>query len=128
MTEEEKKAIKTINLFLNKPVRFKNKNIIANNEIEAIKTFLNLIEKLRKENHDLNNKVWLYTDKYNDMVISNGKYLDKIIKLEKNSIPKNKIREKLEKIEKEKEQYYAAGQHLMYMLLKNQLKRLLEEE
>ena len=93
MTEEEKKAIETINLFLNKPVRFKNKNIIANNEIVAIKTLLNLIEKLKKENHDLNNKVWLYTDKYNDMVISNGKYLDKIIKLEKNSIPKDKIRE-----------------------------------
>lgn len=77
---------------------------------------------------ELKNKV----DKRNNELIeleetSEKEFLTKQ-EVNENYIPKDKIREKLEKIEKEKEQYYAAGQHLMYMLLKNQLKSLIEEE
>ena len=77
-----------------------------------------------------------YTDDpmYDEMVRKHNNLFDYertleiIEELEKDYIPKDKIREKLEKIEKEKKQYYDAGQPLLYMLLKNQLKSLIEEK
>lgn len=42
---KEEKAIKILNNFLDEPVRYGYRNKIANNEIEAIETLLNLIQK-----------------------------------------------------------------------------------
>lgn len=128
MTEEEKKVIEYFKKsFTSKTPPYWYDDTIENSEIK-IKTLVNLIEKLKKENHDLKNKVWLYTDKYNDMVISNGKYLDKIIKLEKNSIPKDKIREKIKDLQKDYNNDVFIGYEKITGEAIKKLKELLEEE
>ena len=124
MTEEEKKAIETLQYLCSDDCI--NKDII--------KTIVKLIEKLQKENEELKEDNLGIREENIKLVnchISYERYtgLDFLLPDKfKYAIPKDKIREKLEKIEKEKIQYYDAGQPLIYMLLKNQLKSLIEEE
>lgn len=155
MTEEEKKAIRRFDWINWLMKKFGKEVALISSDSKHIETLLNLIEKLQNENErqqdiiiekdrqlhlmhkeiqSVREQVWEITDKsLKDILMLNTPKIiieskEDIKGLLDNYIPKNKIREKLEKIEKEKEQYYAAGQHLMYMLLKNQLKSLLEEE
>lgn len=93
-------------------------------EYQAIEVVLKELDKKDKEIERKTEHAKYFSKERNKKIVRIGALENKL----NDSIPKNKIREKLEKIEKEKEQYYAAGQHLMYMLLKNQLKSLLEEE
>lgn len=115
MTEEENKAIKTINLFLNKPVRFKNKNIIANNEIEAIDTLLNLIEKLQKEN----------------LLLRAKENMSAYFEFKRNYIPKDKIRELFKELYIIEESKYAKNKTIdsdkAFKFVKD-IEKLLEEE
>lgn len=96
----------------------------CNNLYEPVKVVLKELDKKDKEIERKTEHAKYFSKERNKKIVRIGALENKL----NDSIPKNKIREKLEKIEKEKEQYYAAGQHLMYMLLKNQLKSLLEEE
>lgn len=139
MTEEEKKAIEDlkeeIEYYKGKYFNSKDDEEYNDKTLYSIRTsvkdsevLINLIEKLKKEIK--------YIREYNAELVEANSSLDwdydelkdnfEHYKLQ--SIPKDKIREKLEKIEKEKIQYYDAGQPLIYMLLKNQLKSLIEEE
>ena len=120
MTEEENKAIELIGcLNLNESYIITSKQWNEQDVHKAIDTILNLIEKLQKENKELkekndNNNV--YKDLQEDLTSL----------LKKEFIPKDKIREKLERLENQKENY--KEQPLIYMLLKNQLKSLIEEK
>lgn len=96
MTEEENEAIETLQYLCSDDCISK----------DIIKTIVNLIKKLQKENEELR-------------VQGSIVYLDY-------KILKDKIREKLERLENQKENY--KEQPLIYMLLKNQYKELLEEE
>lgn len=94
-------------------------------EIEAIDLVLEKLEQIQKENEELNNRDTSRLSEIGRLRTKNN-HLENEIKYY--YIPKDKIRAKLEKIEKEKIQYYDAGQPLIYMLLKNQLKSLIEEK
>lgn len=132
MTEEEKKAIDLLKFY-----EGFFKNIGHEEEVKSIENIINLIEKLQKENEELR-KNQKYKKDFNgekifcleydketlrDMVVEKQ---EEIKELKSNSIPKDKIREKLERLENQKENY--KEQPLIYMLLKNQYKELLEEE
>lgn len=127
MAEEENKAIETINLFLNKPVRFKNKNIIANNEIEAIDIILNLIEKLKKENEEFKKQLTPTPEHPVPVEYQTSVFVDK-----RDYIPKDKIREKIKELDNWDSEYYKrVTNHIEYTLtelVKNILSELLEEE
>lgn len=124
MTEGENKAIEYLKE--NSLVRLNE-----NNEIVAYGNahkyyIINFIEKLKKENEELKNKV---AKRNNELIeldeTSEKEFLTKQ-EVKENYIPKDKIREKLERLENQKENY---KEHpLVYMLLKNQYKELLEEK
>ena len=112
MTEEEKKTFNFLKTFVKTEIDY------CTLKKADVSDILNIIEKLKKENEEKDKKILgrkFYEVDLNEL-------------LKENYIPKDKIREKLEKIEKEKIQYYDAGQPLIYMLLKNQLKSLIEEK
>lgn len=104
MTEEENKAIETLQYLCSDDCI--NKDII--------KIIVNLIEKLKKENEEYK------------LLNANIEKANRIIEGKEEYISKDKIREKLEILENQKENY--KEQPLIYMLLKNQYKELLEEE
>lgn len=134
--EELRNTKKCCPQFNTSGIKCKNKDIHCPTSKETLDYYENFlipgyeeeIKKLKKENEELKNKVVKRDNEIIQLEESAEKEFLTKQEVKENYIPKDKIREKLEKIEKEKEQYYAAGQHLMYMLLKNQLKSLLEEE
>jgi len=134
MTEEENKAIEMLKdrqkdlLEGSKSSFYSSDRELYKEHAEAIDTILNLIEKLQKENEELKNKVVKRDKELIKLEEYANKNFERKDDVKAKYIPKDKIREKLEKIEKEKKQYYDAGQPLIYMLLKNQLKSLIEEK
>jgi len=144
MTEEEKKAIDLLKFY-----EGFFKNIGHEEEVKSIESVINYIEKLKKEIEEKTIIIMAGAEKVKQLEKENEELKNKVVKRDKELIkleeyanknferkddvkakyiPKDKIREKLEKIEKEKKQYYDAGQPLIYMLLKNQLKSLIEEK
>lgn len=124
MTEEEKRAIEQLKK-LDKIVfypRYKNYFIDNMGEIDsAIHTILNLVEKLQKENEELNNRD---TNRLSEI----GELRTKNNYLEENYISKDMIREKYE-IEEALSHGEIAYGVIKYREGKAQaLKELLEEE
>lgn len=110
MTEEEKKAIKTIEEFRDYYARedihkedFNNNQSYekALSEIRQLRnnfdTVLNLITKLQKENEKLKNKLSL---KQFDVNIVYNDYLEKLDEYKRNTIPIQKLKDKIEQLEK----------------------------
>ena len=88
MNEKEKKAVEILNTF---EFRRKTRNYkkISLEDSKSVKIVLNLLEKLQKEN-----------GKLNKLHIEENKHLDFIME---NSIPVQKVKEKLEEILNNKE-------------------------
>lgn len=84
MTDEEKKAVKTLKGWMDYNIRNKNKLLEADKIINVQETILNLIEKLQEENKQLKNAI----------AVANK--LEERIK--ENFIPKEKIVDIIEKI------------------------------
>ncbi len=110
MTEEEKKAIKTIEEFRDYYARedihkedFNNNQSYekALSEIRQLRnnfdTVLNLITKLQKENEELKNKLSL--KQFNVNIVYND-YLEKLDEYERNTIPIQRIKDKIEQLDK----------------------------
>lgn len=110
MTEKEKKAIKTIEEFRDYYARedihkenFNNNQSYekALSEIRQLRnnfdTVLNLITKLQKENEKLKNKLSL---KQFDVNIVYNDYLEKLDEYKRNTIPIQKLKDKIEQLEK----------------------------
>ncbi len=103
MNEEEKKAVK---FFYNLRATIDESNMLFDEEInvkhgkETIKQItiiLNLIEKLQKENEELKNKLSL---KQFDINVVYNDYLEKLNEYKENSIPIQKVKEKIGEINK----------------------------
>ena len=107
MNEEEKNALKVINtrtrrlldeLEIEKEdMSDEPKIAYLMQEIRANKTLLNLIEKLQKENEELKNKLSL---KQFDINVVYNDYLEKLNEYKENSIPIQKVKEKIGEINK----------------------------
>ena len=118
MTEEEKRAIEQLKK-LNKIIfypRYKSYFINNMGEIDnAIHTILNFVEKLQKENEELNNRDTSRLSEIGDLRSRNN-YLEN--EIEYYYIPKYKIREKIKELE----------QDMVLHETRQVLKELLEEE
>lgn len=126
MTEEEKKVVEYFKKsFTSKTPPYWYDDTIENSEIK-IKTLVNLIEKLKKENEELKEKNFKRDKELIKLEEYANKNFERKDDVKAKYIPKDKIREKLEKLENQKENY--KEQPLIYMLLKNQLKSLIEEK
>lgn len=101
MNEEEKKVI---NIFIEKCNKYDEsveiKGISVGEENRMLNTVckaLNLIEKLQKENKELKNKLSL---KQFDINVVYNDYLEKLNEYKENSIPIQKVKEKIGEINK----------------------------
>lgn len=109
MNEEEKKALKVINartrrlldeLEIEKEdMSDEPKIAYLMQEIRANKTILNLIEKLLKENEELNLK---YSMLYNGKI---EKMKAQEVKIKSQVIPVQKVKDKIEELKQEKKKY-----------------------
>lgn len=102
MNEEEKKVV---NIFIEKCNKYDEsveiKGISVGEEYRMLNTVckaLNLIEKLQKENEELKNKLSL---KQFDINVVYNAYLEKLNEYEENSISIQKVKDKIEEIQKE---------------------------
>lgn len=98
MNEEEKKAVEILNTF---ELRRKTKNYkeISLEDSQSVEIVLNLIEKLQKENEELNIKYYiLYTEKVEKMKAQE-------VKIKSQVILKQKVKDKIAEL---KAQYKTA--------------------
>ena len=95
------------------------------NEIELVQTIQEKDKRIKELEEKVKELEYMYENTKRELIARTNKYIEVLEKL-KDSVPKDKIREKLERLENQKENY--KEQPLIYMLLKNQYKELLEEE
>jgi hypothetical protein len=109
MNEEEKKAVGLLKALNNVEKKCKIEKVPYKSEIKKIRIsllpedygifeiLLNLIEKLQKENEELKNKLNL---KQFDVNIVYNDYLEKLNEYERNTIQIQRIKDKIEQLEK----------------------------
>ena len=109
MNEEEKKAVGLLKALNNVEKKCKIEKVPYKSEIKKImisllpedygifEILLNLIEKLQKENEELKNKLSL---KQFDVNIVYNDYLEKLNEYERNTIQIQRIKDKIEQLEK----------------------------
>lgn len=109
MNEEEKKAVGLLKALNNVEKKCKIEKVPYKSEIKKIRIsllpedygifeiLLNLIEKLQKENEELKNKLSL---KQFDVNIVYNDYLEKLNEYERNTIQIQRIKDKIEQLEK----------------------------
>lgn len=130
MNEEEKKAIEELEEFIKGPCetckyceaayKLNRKNIIQ---------LLNLTKKLQKENEELKNKLSL---KQFDINVVYNDYLEKLNKYKENSIPIQKIKDKIEELNnisnaEKLEDIMIGGNYTITELVQYVLQELIEE-
>ena len=98
MNEEERKIVKKFERLYLKD--FNNEKITNEDRLSYIECALitNLIEKLQKENEELKNKLSL---KQFDINVVYNDYLEKLNEYKENSIPIQKVKDKIEKLNDE---------------------------
>lgn len=96
------------------------------NNVIGQETILREIIRLQTENEELKEKVFKRDKELIRLEEYANKNFERKDDVKAKYIPKDKIKEKLERLESQKENY--KEQPLIYMLLKNQLKSLIEEE
>lgn len=129
MNEEEKKVI---NIFIEKCNKYDEsveiKGISVGEENRMLNTVckvLNLIEKLQKENKELKNKLSL---KQFDINVVYNDYLEKLNEYKENSIPIQKVKEKIGEINKKILNALKYDEKIsVYMYQKQFLQELIEE-
>lgn len=130
MNEEEQKAVEELEEFIKGPCetckyceaayKLNRKNIIQ---------LLNLTKKLQKENEELKNKLSL---KQFDINVVYNDYLEKLNKYKENSIPIQKIKDKIEELNnisnaEKLEDIMIGGNYTITELVQYVLQELIEE-
>ena len=106
MNEEEKKVVERIEYTfysdLGKGINKFQKITLYEDSIRDIRTALNLIEKLQKENEELKNAVNVVNKEKADWIRAYQEEKDKQFELFRSSIPIQEVKDKIEEL---KEQY-----------------------
>lgn len=142
MNEEEKNAVEIVKGLA---VYYDDYSLLDEEEIKenesvnkSIELILNLIEKLLKENEQLNaevNSLKKENEELNDINIAYAEYLVKILnEYKKESVPKQKVKDKIEELNKQLEEDLQDGikvnsnRFIIICQCKSCLQELLESE